>query len=173
MKKWLSQNWFKLIVGIAILAIGVGIFYYLAFALPAATVQKNDQATASQEAQCSQATQRIEAGAVQTQQQIAQMFAFPGTTATDKIENEEYEDHFNQKLNTCFAEISIISCEQKCGQTETDLFDVYENKLLASCYGTTAGASSTCTNVEEGTSSQYPITQDQFNKMVATDFESN
>ncbi len=98
MKKFWGDYWFKLIIGIAILVVGVSISCYYLFILPAiqnrqiAVQQTNDLLTFQQE--CAQQAEVLYKQGNDT---------LPSSTVNSIDQETNIQDHYNTKLNKCFV----------------------------------------------------------------------
>ena len=119
MNNFLKENWFKLIIAVAVLIVVLSVGWYFIIFLP-----KNQPAQSNiislQKACASQAKE-----------------IFNLRTGDNSVMGTDYtyQDHYNNNLSKCYV---LITGMRSDGQTNL-LMDAYENKTIAECesYGGT------------------------------------
>lgn len=113
MKKFIKENWFKVVI-ILIIIVGICV-YYFGYFLP----QKNQLAMLALQEKCANQAQKFFTDGDRYKDSDGIMF--------------DYKNHFNSKLNKCF--ILIYASSLKDDFLSIDLFDVLEIKHYASYIG--------------------------------------
>ena len=130
MKNFIKQNWFKIIIAVAVLIVAVSVGYYFAIYIPAR--QQEQKSDVDLQAKCATQAQKT--------------FDDFASTMTSNSAGGDFgeQNHYNQKLDKCFVLISYISTTGLVNggdiANHEALFDAYENTELAgSTYLNSAG----------------------------------
>ena len=123
MNEIIKQNWFKMIIAIAVLIIACSIGYYFVIFLPNF---HNKETIIQNQTTCSQTEQKV----------ISKNYPniIPGITSVTS------NSHYNSNLQKCFVNVKTSS-ENDPGHstvfgTEDGVFDALENKVLLLCVST-------------------------------------
>ena len=114
MKNFLKENWFKLIIAIALLIVVISVAYYFISnsSKPSQTMSSED--ILSNQQKCAEQASKA---------YIAEGY---GSGSSDDLTN--YVNHYNQKLNKCFIEIYDLTPSTL---SSISLIDAYELKEYA------------------------------------------
>jgi hypothetical protein len=121
--KFIKQNWFKIIIAIAILIIGMSIAWYFVIYIPN---QQQKKQTVSND--------------IDSQQKCADrsawFFKSEGYSDTTIVDTSSYFDHWNQSLNKCFILIESSSHFDSNSVGRTDTYDeILLDAFSAQTYG--------------------------------------
>jgi hypothetical protein len=128
------NNWFKIIIAVAVLIIACSIGYYFITIPRTATIQTND---IDSQAKCATQAQKVLDNFEKKYINDGWSSADGGVPASTRV-NFNQQNHYNQTLNKCFILITYdftqagLGNPKFTGNGET-LFDAYQNDELASC----------------------------------------
>ena len=147
MNNFVKQNWFKIIVAIAISIVAISVAYYLFTSsqkkLPTATSNIFQSNLADQKTCAEQAQKYMQDNAMENQANPAELAN--GTTV-------DATNYYNPKLGRCFLNYRVDSTN---GFTSIELIDVFSGEMLADFLSTGDTDVCTTTNDDSCTFSEF------------------
>jgi hypothetical protein len=112
MKKFIKENWLKLIAGVGVFLVCLSISYYFIIIIPKG---KNEQKYLENQIKCQEAGNKLYKAKVDD----GKVYGF-------NYYDPEYK--FNKELNTCLSQFTHMNDRQNYEVSE--IFDVYKNKVI-------------------------------------------
>lgn len=126
MKEFLKDNWFKIIIAVMAITVGLSIGYYFIFYLPNGNKnqveEKADQEYVDNQIKCQKAGNEQYKKDVENNEKYR--------NPNQQVYSQSSEFKFNKELNTCLYKVETITVLNGVDGKGKYILDVYSNKLI-------------------------------------------